>query len=140
VQHDFLPACGEVLLVSSNEEDHASVRSILAHSGLKLSFTRSFQEARAILLDRSVGVVISSGQSGDGYGWKDLLRELQDNAAATRLVVADRLADEALWAEVLNFGGYDLLLKPFNPTELFRVVDMACRTRCWTELSAGQTK
>jgi DNA-binding NtrC family response regulator len=107
---------------------------------LKLSFTRSFQEARAILLDRSVGVVISSGQSGDGYGWKDLLRELQDNAAATRLVVADRLADEALWAEVLNLGGYDLLLKPFNPTELFRVVDRACRTRCWTELGAGQTK
>jgi DNA-binding response OmpR family regulator len=107
---------------------------------LKLGFTRSFQEARAILRDRSVGVVISAGQSCDGYGWKDLLREIQDNAAATRLVVADRLADEALWSEVLNFGGYDLLLKPFNPAELFRVVDMACRTRFWIELGAGQTK
>lgn len=140
MQQNFFPACGRVLLISSDEEDHASVRSILAHSGLTLSFTRSFQEARAILRDGSIGVVISAGRSGDGYGWKDLLRELQDNAAATRLVVADRLADEALWAEVLNFGGYDLLLKPFNSTELFRVVDMACRTRFWTELGAGQTK
>jgi DNA-binding response OmpR family regulator len=107
---------------------------------LTLSFTRSFLEARSILRDGSVGVVISARRLGDGYGWKDLLCEIQDNAAATRLVVADRLADEALWSEVLNFGGYDLLLKPFNPAELFRVVDMACRTRFWIELGACQTK
>jgi DNA-binding NtrC family response regulator len=41
------------------------------------------------------------------------------------LIVTDRLADERLWAEVLNLGGYDLLLKPFDPEELLRVVSSA---------------
>jgi hypothetical protein len=39
--------------------------------------------------------------------------------------VSSRLADESLWAEVLNLGGYDLLQTPFEPSELFRVLHLA---------------
>jgi DNA-binding response OmpR family regulator len=42
------------------------------------------------------------------------------------LIVASRLADEYLWAEVLNLGGYDVLAKPFNAEEVRRVVGLAC--------------
>jgi hypothetical protein len=34
-----------------------------------------------------------------------------------------------LWAEVLNLGGYDVLLKPFDRAEVVRVAGMAWR--CW---------
>jgi len=47
-------------------------------------------------------------------------------AAPPLLIVASRLADERLWAEVLNLGGYDVLLKPFEPAELRRVIGNAC--------------
>jgi hypothetical protein len=30
-----------------------------------------------------------------------------------------------LWAEVLNLGGYDLLMKPFEEAEVYRVVGLA---------------
>jgi len=43
------------------------------------------------------------------------------------VIVASRLADERLWAEVLNLGGYDLLAKPFDRDELVRVIAMAAR-------------
>ena len=43
------------------------------------------------------------------------------------LIVGDRLADERLWAKVLNLGGYDLLAKPFNAKEVLHVVSTACR-------------
>ena len=39
--------------------------------------------------------------------------------------MASRLADEAFWAEVLNLGAYDVLMKPFDATEVFRVVSLA---------------
>lgn len=42
-----------------------------------------------------------------------------------RLLVVSRYADERLWAEVLNLGGYDVLLKPFEPMEVTRVVAAA---------------
>ena len=40
-------------------------------------------------------------------------------------IVTSRLADDALWAEVLNVGGYDLLLKPFRAEEVIRMVHVA---------------
>ena len=51
------------------------------------------------------------------------------------LIVTDRLADERLWAEVLNLGGYDLLLKPFDPEEVLRVVNSA-----WTSWKLTSAK
>jgi FixJ family two-component response regulator len=37
------------------------------------------------------------------------------------------LADDRLWAEVLNMGGYDLLMKPFDEREVLHAASMACR-------------
>jgi hypothetical protein len=43
------------------------------------------------------------------------------------LVVASRLADERLWAEVLNLGGHDVLAMPFDAHEVRRVMESAVR-------------
>jgi len=38
---------------------------------------------------------------------------------ATR--VFSRLADECPWAQVLNLGGFDVLMTPFEPEEALRI-------------------
>ncbi len=44
------------------------------------------------------------------------------------LIVASRLADDRLWAEVLNLGAFDLLLgEPFDREEVLRVTESAWR-------------
>jgi DNA-binding response OmpR family regulator len=43
------------------------------------------------------------------------------------LIITSRLADDYMWAEVLNLGAYDLLVKPFDPMEVYRVVGFACQ-------------
>ena len=43
------------------------------------------------------------------------------------MIVADRLADERLWAEVLSLGAYDLVPKPFETKEILRVLSTAWR-------------
>jgi DNA-binding response OmpR family regulator len=45
-----------------------------------------------------------------------------------RLILTSEIDDERLWAEVLNLGGFDVLLKPLDPKELFRVASMAYRS------------
>jgi DNA-binding response OmpR family regulator len=37
------------------------------------------------------------------------------------LIVTSRFADDYLWSEVLNFGGYDVLSKPFSEEEVRHV-------------------
>jgi len=44
-----------------------------------------------------------------------------------QLVVASRTADDRLWAEVLNIGGYDVLAQPFDSDEVSRVIAAARR-------------
>jgi DNA-binding response OmpR family regulator len=43
------------------------------------------------------------------------------------LIVASRLADDHLWLEVLNAGGYDVLARPFDRQEANRTIALAHR-------------
>jgi hypothetical protein len=59
-------------------------------------------------------------------GWKPLLKYLDKMENRPSLVICSRLADERLWAEVLNLGAFDLLLgAPFETEEAFRVTQSA---------------
>ena len=69
-------------------------------------------------------VVITDTRLPDG-NWKDVLNSLEGLWNRPQLIVADRLASEALWAEVLNLGAYDLLAMPFELTEIQCVVSRA---------------
>jgi len=41
------------------------------------------------------------------------------------IIVASGMANDSLWGEVLNFGGYDLLMEPFERNEVYRVISLA---------------
>jgi FixJ family two-component response regulator len=45
------------------------------------------------------------------------------------LIVTSRHADNRLWGEVLNLGGFDVLAKPLDEDEVRRVVESADRRR-----------
>ena len=61
--------------------------------------------------------------------WKDVLAAIQQLPQIPMLIVTARLADEYLWAEVLNLGGYDVLSQPFQVAELLWVFGNAWRMR-----------
>src|SRR5437867_7705788 len=57
--------------------------------------------------------------------WRAMLAQLMLMTCPPLLIVTSRLADEYLWAEALNLGAYDVLAKPFDLTEVVRVVSLA---------------
>jgi len=67
-----------------------------------------------------------------GGNWQALLGDLQSRVNPPNLIISSRLADERLWAEVLNLGGFDVLAQPFERSEVLRVVRMA-----WMAWSRG---
>jgi DNA-binding NtrC family response regulator len=114
-----------ILAVFPVGEDRSALEIIFGQSDWQLQFAETFQEAQTHLRTSPVGVVISEGRLPDGRTWKDLLGELQELPNPRPLIVADRLADDRLWAEVLNLGGYDLLMKPFDTKEVLHAVTTA---------------
>jgi DNA-binding NtrC family response regulator len=116
-----------ILAVFSAREDRTSLASIFAQSNWRLRFTRALPQTQTLLSKSPVGVVISEACLSDGHCWKELLHEMQELKDPPPLIVADRLADDRLWAEALNLGAYDLLAKPFDAREVLYAVTTACR-------------
>lgn len=113
-----------ILAAFASREEYVSLRLLLG-ADWEVGFAPTFPTAEAVLQASSFGVVICAAYFSDGHCWKDIMREIQRLPLPPQLIVADRLADEALWAEVLNLGCYDLLTTPFEPKEVLRVLPMA---------------
>jgi DNA-binding NtrC family response regulator len=113
-----------VLAISPYEDDHIFLNSIFGHSKWQIRGVRSWREAVEYLSKNPTPVVVCERDLPD-CSWKDVLSELAALPGQPLLVVTSRLADDDLWAEVLNLGGYDVLMKPFDKTEVFRVISLA---------------
>ena len=116
------------LLVSPDREDFRTLTMILEQDAWRVRGVRSFREAIQILKHAEhPGVVACEGILPDG-SWKDLYHFLSVSLPnPPPFIVFSRHADESLWAEVLNLGGYDVLAKPFESAEVHRVMNMARR-------------
>src|ERR1043166_8747434 len=104
-----LPASPEsgviVLTVSPFPEDYRSLRDIFAQSKSRIYRSDCRAEAIRILQQGAISVVICECELPDG-NWKDLLADTRCMQDEPLLIVGTRLADDRLWAEVLNLGGY----------------------------------
>lgn len=116
-----------ILGIFPAREDRRALAGIFAHSEWKVKFTKALREAKDMLRTSSAGVVISDAHLSDGHCWKDLLHDMERQEMPLPLIVADRLADAYLWAEVLNLGAFDLLAKPFDAKEVLHAVTAARR-------------
>jgi DNA-binding response OmpR family regulator len=119
-----------VVLVSSCAGDHASLRKIFGNSPWELHGASTGSDFLGMLSSRNyydILAVICEPNLPDG-DWKSLLKEMNRIPAPPSLIVTSRVADQRLWAEVLNLGAYDLLLAtPFEAEEVLRVIGGACR-------------
>jgi DNA-binding NtrC family response regulator len=113
-----------VLLISPDAEDAVFMREIASSLGCRLESASDWHEAELALQRDVFRVVIAERDLHDG-NWRDVLSCLERYSYNPLLVVVSRLADERLWAEVLNLGGFDVLAKPFAQEEANRVIDYA---------------
>ena len=115
-----------VLAVSPYEADLQTLSRILAHSAWTLDSVPSLAEARLFLANNAARVVLCEHKLADGT-WKDLFEEVSGFEQPPQIIVLSRTGDERLWAEVLNHGAWDVLVKPFHPQEVYRTVHQAWR-------------
>jgi len=113
-----------VLAVSPQREDHASLRAIFGHSNWEIFEAHGCQDALSFLRRNRIAVLVCECELPDG-NWKTLLDSLSALPNPPLLVVTSRDADDRLWAEVLNLGAYDVLSKPFDRSEVTRIISLA---------------
>jgi len=115
-----------LLVASPDGSDFEQLRQIFRHEDWNIERAYTCQDAIRFMEQSKPSVVLCSSDFGDA-AWKRLLQHSLNSEVAPMVVVVSSEPDNNLWAEVLNLGGYDVLLKPFEKTEVIRVVGMAWR-------------
>ncbi len=114
-----------VLFVSPRRDDAKRLSQMLSPLPLILDHVPDFQQARAKLGQRGYPVILTEAALPDG-SWTDVLSLARDLVPSAEVIVTDRHADARFWAEVLNLGVYDLLVQPFEESEVQRILSHVC--------------
>ena len=114
------------LLVGDYQEDRPLLQEIFQEAGWRLLEAPNRQKALADLDHHPVQVVIANCEAPD-LDWRILLDTLGSRPHPPQLIVTSRMADEQLWSQVLNCGGYDVVPRPFRRDEIERVIASARR-------------
>jgi len=114
-----------LLTISADVDDFRSIRHILNSEKYALRQAHSCREAAACLAQERPSVIVCDHNLSDG-SWRDIFAQVRELHDPPPVIVISRHADERLWAEVLNVGGYDVLAKPLESLEVSRVLGSAC--------------
>ncbi len=114
----------DTLLVGLSAEGSSQLRRFLAGLAQEIIQSPDLSHAETVVRHAAVRIVICECKLPDG-NWRDALDIIAGQSDPPSLIVTSRLADERLWAEVLNLGGYDVLAQPFDHQEVRRVAELA---------------
>ena len=121
-----------ILSTSPTWADHDTLRNIFGQHSIdsemkwKIISSSTLECAKGIVQRHQIPIAISERDLQPG-SWRDLLEHMVRMPHLPLLIVTSRLADDRLWAEVLNLGGFDVLAKPFDAIEVTRVAESALR-------------
>ena len=114
-----------IAFVSKSEADCRTLREVAGSVAQSVVSCADVQQARSAIRSHAPRIVVCEAQVRESGNWQELLEEAQ--AAQSLMLVVSRHADERLWAEVLNLGGFDVLALPFDRDELKWALSSALR-------------
>jgi hypothetical protein len=91
--------------------DLSLLQPMFDDAGWKLFTAHTYTEGMAQLRRELIPVVLCECQLSD-CNWRDVLSRLAPIPEPPRLIVVSHHADERLWLEVLNLGGFDCSQRP----------------------------
>jgi DNA-binding response OmpR family regulator len=119
-----------VLAITRAGYDRVALGAILGHSRWRPLWASAVGDGVGILTGVQPGVVLCTAEIA-GPAWKEMVNEAARLRVPPAVVVLADSADDSLWAEVFNLGGYDVLIRPFDPREVIHVLSQAWRA--WDE-------
>jgi CheY-like chemotaxis protein len=121
-----------VLSLSPAENDHAVLRrcfrdtslTLYPNRRLRLQPSPTLSSTLSSMRAHRIPIVLCDGDA-QPEAWREILRAGKLLSAPPCVIVTSRRAGDRLWMELLNEGAFDLLSKPFDPSEAVRIVHSA---------------
>ena len=121
-----------ILMIGLSDEECLPIRTGAADGGWRTQEAHGYREAILQLCRENAPVIVCASKLPDG-AWEDILSATATQTVRPRIIVVSRSADERLWVDVLNSGGFDVLASPYQEREIRRCIELACRA-WWCEV------
>ena len=119
-----MPPKIKALLIIAQDR-HQPLLDALESCGIEVLAVRNCSEARRMFeAQPPVQVVVTDAILNDG-DWRRVLAMVAQGRRKIEVVVCSRLCDARLWLDVIEEGGYDVLVEPFEHDEVRRIVEAA---------------
>jgi DNA-binding NtrC family response regulator len=106
-----------VLIVTSRPEDIGELRDLLPGTPWQLNDVRDLEGAAEALRAAAVPMLLFDRDTADGC-WQDAIRQLTRIHPSACVVLLSNVADQYLWDEVIQQGGFDVLTRPFKKDQV----------------------
>lgn len=106
----------------------SSSTEALVRAGWKVHWTASSEAGLETIRDHANPIVVCDEDLLES-SWKVLLQELAESGKGSALIVVSPRSDAGLWAEVINTGGFDVLVEPFDHRDLVWILEAAQRSQ-----------
>ncbi len=124
------------LIVMPQERRSRLLDHLTGMPGNILTASSCGEAVEVLRYDPEVRVVLTDLTLPDG-SWFDVLNRVSDLNACVEVVVCARVADERLWTQVLEAGGFDVLVEPYQEGEVQRILGAAAMGRATHHLAAA---
>lgn len=109
-----------LVVVSPRKEDHDNLESILADSAWQLFSATSLAEAHGAL--RAARTPIAICDAGTDGTWRGTIRSLSKARPGAYVIFLADDDRESVCQEIIRHGGFDVLARPFQREDVFRVL------------------
>jgi DNA-binding NtrC family response regulator len=113
----------KVLLLSTDETESVALQHALGRDAA-LRILRDFRELQGELKGSDHDAVFC-GWSFSGGTWRDVLQQIQQGWPDLPVIVLCRAGGEKEWLEVLQAGGFDLLVPPHDRQAVLTMLEHA---------------
>lgn len=118
-----------LLIVTSRAEDMPELLGLLRETPWELTSVPQ-EEAAAALKAAPVPILLFDRDLA-GPSWRETIKRLIHSRRNACIVLLSNVADQYLWEEVVQQGGFDLLTRPFRKEQVLSALVFAyahCRT------------
>ena len=113
-----------VLLASERDDDYQTLQALLQDT--KWSVVRAFSLGEVFsFCDCLVSPVVLVDRHFQGSDWRSTVSSLLNPAASRCLILLSDVSDSYLWNELVQHGGFDVLARPFERSEVLRTLAFA---------------
>jgi len=113
-----------VLLVHNEADAFRGLEETLHEQEIRTFHAHDCAEARALLKDRVVDLILTDAALPDGT-WKDSISLVRNLAKGTPVIVLSRIVSMRLYLDTQDGGAADFIVPPISPRELAHVLAMA---------------